>query len=700
MNRQFKKISFWSALGLLLFAAVVFFLLRSQPPAETISKIETSASGFLNLAKEVEYVGDDECAVCHSEIYRSFKQNGMGRSFYRPTPANVIEDYAKNNEVYDARAGLRYKMYQRDSAFFQLEFRLDQNGQLVHGLGRKVDYIIGSGNHNRSYVTSENGFLLEMPVTWYSEKKIWDLSPGYHSRNLRFSRPIVPECMNCHNSYAEHVKDSENRYQTPLPMGIGCERCHGPGALHVTKRYAMRAGAAKRDTIDNSIVNPKHLPFDLQMDVCRQCHLQGDMSVFKEGRRETDFRPGMQLRDVKAVFIRDRVATGDFRIASHGARISLSACFIKSAGRLVCTTCHNPHESVKARPRTFFNAQCLSCHALAALSPATPAADHRAAGDCVACHMRQGATSDILHVNFTDHWIRKEIQALSKSQTDSMLASDNAAPIFLKDFFDEKDASAPIQLGIAYVKYFEARHGDSEYIARAVPLLEAGLSRAPDYASGRFYLGVAYRYQRRFQDALAQFQQLLALSPNHAAAYFQSGEIWQQLGKLEEAAGAFESALQIFTDDAKAQNNLGNVYAAQGKTDKAIAAYQRALQIQPSYAPAYNNLGDLFVYRLNDLTAGRQCFEKALRLDPNFTTAMLNLGNVDLALGRENEALALFQQIIEIDPRFTAAYGNLAAIYQRRGRREEAIRHLRKVLELDPQDGRARNMLRQLGALN
>ena len=42
------------------------------------------------------------------------------------------------------------------------------------------------------------------------------------------------ECIACHNAYPDFVLGSENKY-TAIPTGIDCERCHGPGELHVEK---------------------------------------------------------------------------------------------------------------------------------------------------------------------------------------------------------------------------------------------------------------------------------------------------------------------------------------------------------------------------------------------------------------------------------------------------------------------------------
>ena len=67
----------------------------------------------------------------------------------------------------------------------------------------------------------------------------------------------------------------------------------------------LSADDLNRTDVDRTIVNPAHLSSELQMDVCLQCHLQGEISVFKTGKSSSDFRPGMRLKDIKTVFIEE-----------------------------------------------------------------------------------------------------------------------------------------------------------------------------------------------------------------------------------------------------------------------------------------------------------------------------------------------------------------------------------------------------------
>ena len=54
---------------------------------------------------ESAYAPAGECARCHSEIAGHYRNVAMARSLYRPTSANVIEDYRRSNHFYHAASG-------------------------------------------------------------------------------------------------------------------------------------------------------------------------------------------------------------------------------------------------------------------------------------------------------------------------------------------------------------------------------------------------------------------------------------------------------------------------------------------------------------------------------------------------------------------------------------------------------------------
>ena len=124
-------------------------------------------------------------------------------------------------------------------------------------------------------------------MTWYVERQKWDLSPGYREKNLRFGRPISPECMDVPNGLPEHEAFTPAHYEA-VPEGITCERCHGPGGDHAERHLAglgPEEGNAGGEA-DASIVNPARLEREAQLAVCQQCHLTG--RPFQAGRESGD----------------------------------------------------------------------------------------------------------------------------------------------------------------------------------------------------------------------------------------------------------------------------------------------------------------------------------------------------------------------------------------------------------------------------
>ena len=86
------------------------------------------------------------------------------------------------------------------------EFRL--KGRILSTcLLKRSDYKIGSGHHTNSHIFEINGYLHQIPYTYYTQEEIADLPPGFENgQNSRFTREIGLECMSCHNAKSDHIK--------------------------------------------------------------------------------------------------------------------------------------------------------------------------------------------------------------------------------------------------------------------------------------------------------------------------------------------------------------------------------------------------------------------------------------------------------------------------------------------------------------
>ena len=218
------------------------------------------------------------CATCHQKIAQSFRSTGMARSFYRPTPANTVEDYTNKNTYYHQPSDMHFAMVRRDNRYFQRQYQIGFDGRETNVVEKEIDYVLGSGDHARTYLhRTTEGTLQQLPLGWYAENGgTWAMNPGYDRPDHQGFRRNVPyDCMFCHNAYPEIPAGHEAPRSTPVysrvPEGIDCQRCHGNGDKHAA---LAAGGSADGEEIRAAIVNPSRLTTERQIEVCLQCHLE------------------------------------------------------------------------------------------------------------------------------------------------------------------------------------------------------------------------------------------------------------------------------------------------------------------------------------------------------------------------------------------------------------------------------------------
>ncbi len=205
------------------------------------------------------YVDSSACNECHADVAETYQHTGMARTFHRPNAQTVIEDFKRANRFVHKASGLTYTMTERDGKFYMRRSAIGSDGKEADVLEEQIDYVVGSGNHARTYLhRTPQGKLVELPINWYVEKGgSWNMSPGFdHPDQPDMHGVVSAECIFCHTAYPlsedRKTQDDEQVLPATLPEGIDCQRCHGPGAAHIA---AARAKASD-DQIYKTIVNP------------------------------------------------------------------------------------------------------------------------------------------------------------------------------------------------------------------------------------------------------------------------------------------------------------------------------------------------------------------------------------------------------------------------------------------------------------
>lgn len=615
---------------------------------------------YASLSDTVEYAGINTCKECHANIYETFIRTGMGKSFDLATTHKSSAVFGKQKPVYDPFKDLYYIAFWQKDSLQIMEFRLD-GYDTIHRRIETVSYIVGSGQHTNSHIINKGGYLHQAPLTFYTQKGIWDLPPGFENgNNTRFSRLIGLECMTCHNSYPEFVPGSENKY-TFVDNGIGCERCHGPGEVHVAEK---RSGKIVDITtgIDYSIVNPAKLPVALQFDICQRCHIQGN-TVLNEGKSFFDFRPGMQLSDVMNVFMPLYEGREHEHImASHAERLKMSSCYKESMKRvadnkvsslkpyknaITCVTCHDPHVSVKEAGSGIFNKACVNCHGGTKGCTEKPEILSKKQNDCVACHMPGSGATDIPHVTVHDHYIRKPSSA----------KTSESAKVFKGIECINNPSASPESRGRAFIAYFEKFNFGEE-------VLDSAKKYFPDDTRENIkkhfkdlvslaYLKHDYNRVIRYAESIGAhtFEGVVSFDNRDAWTFYRIGESYENTGNNEDAVRYFGKAYQLAPLYPEFANKYAASLAATGKTVEALEVLNKVNAEYPWHPAIASNLGFMkLVYSGGDTSGVMASYNRALSLDPDYPQALLNKAGFLIATGKKGEASKILKRLLRIDP--------------------------------------------------
>ncbi len=156
-----------------------------------------------------------------------------------------------------------------------------------------------------------------------------------------------------------------------------------------------------------------------------------------------------------------------------------------------------------------------------------------------------------------------------------------------------------------------------------------------------------YLQQGKLAQAIAEYQQILKHEPNDQVTLMTLGDLFVRQGETSQAVEYFERLAKIFLND--------------GFTTKAIAIYKKVAKLAPEETRALERLAELYVQQgvLSEarplylqlaevhLKAGRQpegaeLLGKLLEAEPDNMRVLTRLAELDLAMGREKDALNLY----------------------------------------------------------
>ena len=172
----------------------------------------------------------------------------------------------------------------------------------------------------------------------------------------------------------------------------------------------------------------------------------------------------------------------------------------------------------------------------------------------------------------------------------------------LFDFRSKKTDNQCIEGGNNYLKL--GRYTE------AVALYDQAIAINPTAASVWYNRGIALGYLSKYEESVASYERATAINPDYADAWSNRGVMLFKRGQYTEAVASCDKALSINSNDAMAWNNRGNALDELGQYTEALASYDKAIEIKPDYANARFNRETTLKKQINDgISGGSSCYK-------------------------------------------------------------------------------------------
>jgi predicted CXXCH cytochrome family protein len=415
------------------------------PPPAPAKNVPSGQEFF----KGATFVGAQTCQKCHARQYDEWTQTWHSKMERFPSPQTVVGDFRdvtlifRNIEVDSAKGGKEritatVRLTARDGKY---SFTLVDKDTEANNQTHEVAKTLG-GKWDQHYEAKVGDNYFPTPMRWSAQTREWltggfrpgdwflgDGTPDGRPRKpneLKLDRAAEAKCAMCHTTGYTPAFDKEaKRWKAagPFELGISCEKCHGPGSLHVKEAADAEVAGQKMFMVrPGKIIHPlKDLNMVQQVQVCTQCHGRNTNKKEKDLAFPVGFLPGdTNIQDLIYFWTYSGDPNPDHfryfwpndwakRNRQQWQDYQKSAHFTK--GNVTCLTCHTFHgQWAEAQLRLPREQLCATCHTATGIAKRPNAelyADSpmaKAGVTCSDCHMAKIGYRTTATPKTPQHW--------------------------------------------------------------------------------------------------------------------------------------------------------------------------------------------------------------------------------------------------------------------------------------------------------
>ena len=194
-----------------------------------------------------------------------------------------------------------------------------------------------------------------------------------------------------------------------------------------------------------------------------------------------------------------------------------------------------------------------------------------------------------------------------------------------------------------------------------------------------FKRGLCYLQQKRYEDALSDFEQVIKIRPQLSCGYLNRALVHQAMGSYQESIADLTKALEMGATQTRIYFLRSNLYRQIGDKKSAEQDAETGLTKIPSDELSWVARG--YAQRKTNPEAAMSDFRQALRLNPASISALRNsvylLAN---RLKQPEKALEAISQLLAINENDVDALADRSVMYARQGNRRAAKADIQQLL--------------------
>jgi predicted Zn finger-like uncharacterized protein len=245
-----------------------------------------------------------------------------------------------------------------------------------------------------------------------------------------------------------------------------------------------------------------------------------------------------------------------------------------------------------------------------------------------------------------------------------------------------KTFTADLFMAVAQNVLGEAHYAQKDFSLAEAEFLEA-LNNDPVLTPAYFNLANTYRELGRYDEAVANYQKVVALAPKHPNLAREYGYARYLRKDYAEALKLYLEAVRLSPKDDRLHLQTGIVSLENGDAQTAAKHFQTAIEINSANVDAHMQLG-LLSYKNGDLDQAQESLKRAIGIDKENPNIHYALAQTLLAAKQFMDAMEELRIVVKLKPDHLEAVQGLNKLLIERGQYEEAVKHLNQAIAAQP----------------